>query len=361
MTILSRYLLSTFGRVFALSFSAFIGLYLLVDFFERVDNFLESHAGLDLYLGYFLNKVPFIATQVVPMACLLAVFTTLGSFSRHNELTAMHSSGISLLRITAPLLSASLLISLLSLLTGEYLVPVTLRQANTIMNSTIKGRPAENFRRNNVWLRDGRKIINIRLASPETSSLQGISLLSFDDRFILHARTDAAQASYVDGRWQATDVYHRGFDPETGAIIREEALQQDVLVMTITPADFRVPGSKRNEDLNFRDLKKLARKLRRDGFDPTRFLVDMHSRIAYPFACLIMGFLGIPFALSKGRKSSPALGIAISIGIGVIFFILQAILLAFGYSGVLPPLVAAWSANLLFLLLGCWLFLATGS
>jgi lipopolysaccharide export system permease protein len=74
-----------------------------------------------------------------------------------------------------------------------------------------------------------------------------------------------------------------------------------------------------------------------------------------------MGFLGIPFALSKGRKSSPALGIAISIGIGAIFFILQAILLAFGYSGVLPPLVAAWSANLLFLLLGCWLFLSTGS
>jgi lipopolysaccharide export system permease protein len=361
MTIISRYLLTNFGKVFALALAAFTGLYLLVDFFERVDDFIEHNAALTLYLGYFLNKVPLITTQVVPLACLLAVFTTLGNFSRHNELTALHSAGVSLLRITAPLLTICLLISLGSLFTGEYLVPPTIRKANYIMNSAVSGKPAVTFRRDNLWLRDGKNIVNIRLASPETATLHGISILRFDGRFKLRDRTDATQARFSDGRWQADDLFYRRFDSETGAIIAVDERKQGVLEMNIKPADFKVPGSKHNEDLNYRALKKLARKLRHDGFDPTRFLVDMHSRIAYPFACLIMGFLGIPFALNKGRDSSPALGIAISVAIGIIFFILQAILLAFGYSAVLPPLVAAWSANLLFLLLGCWLFLATGN
>ncbi len=87
----------------------------------------------------------------------------------------------------------------------------------------------------------------------------------------------------------------------------------------------------------------------------------MHARLAAPFASLIMAFLGIPFALRKGRDSGLALGIAMSVMIGVAYFILQAISLAFGYSAALPPLLAAWSANLLFFLFGCWLFLGSDS
>ena len=109
MTLISRYILSTFCRIFSLALAAFIGLYLLVDFFERVDNFIEYGAAAHLYLQYFLYKIPFIAVQVTPLACLLAVFMTLGGFSRSNELTAMHGAGISLLRITLPLLGTGLL------------------------------------------------------------------------------------------------------------------------------------------------------------------------------------------------------------------------------------------------------------
>jgi lipopolysaccharide export system permease protein len=71
-----------------------------------------------------------------------------------------------------------------------------------------------------------------------------------------------------------------------------------------------------------------------------------------------MAFLGIPFALQKGRGASLTAGIAISVLIGFSFYIVQAMLLAFGYSGVFPPLVAAWAANLLFFLLGLWLVLS---
>ncbi len=359
MTLISRYILSTFGRIFGLALAAFIGLYLLVDFFERVDTFIEYSATADLYLSYFALKIPFIAVQVVPLACLLAVFMTLGGFSRSNELMAMHSAGISLLRITLPLLATGLLISLLTLLTYEYLVPICVKQANLIYTGKVRGHPVAVFKRSRIWLRDGNKIVNIRLADAEKGQIQGVTLFDFDEHFKLTDRSDISQADYINGQWRAKSLIERRFD-NGNPIVSQTAKDQKV-DLNLTPEDFRVAGSKRNEDLGFRELRALATKLKAEGYDPTRFEVDMHSRLATPLASLIMAFLGIPFALRKGRDSSLALGVAMSIMIGVAYFILQAMLLAFGYSSALPPVLAAWAANLLFFLFGCWLFLGTDS
>lgn len=359
MTLISRYILGTFYRIFGLALAAFVGLYLLVDFFERVDNFIEHGAAAHLYLSYFALKVPFIAVQVVPLACLLAVFMTLGGFSRSNELTAMHSAGISLLRITLPLLVTGLFISLLSLLAYEYLVPQCVRQANNIYTSKVQGRSLGVFKRSRIWLRQGSKIINIRLAEAEKGRLQGVTLYEFDRSFQLIGRSDIPKASYDNKQWRAESLIERRFD--NGNLVASEAGKDLAIDLKLTPDDFRVPGSKRNEDLGYRDLRSLASKLQAEGYDSTRFEVDMHARLATPFASVIMAFLGIPFALRKGRDSSLALGIAMSVMIGVVYFILQAILLAFGYSSALPPALAAWSANLLFFLFGCWLFLGTDS
>lgn len=359
MTLISRYTLGTFGRIFGLSLAAFIGLYLLVDFFERVDNFIEHGAAAHLYLSYFALKIPFIAVQVAPLACLLAVFMTLGGFSRSNELTAMHSAGISLLRVTLPLLVTGLSISLLTLVAYEYLVPMCVKQANSIYSNKVQGRPLATFKRNRIWLRDGRKIVNIRLAEAEKGELQGVTLFAFDRNNELINRSDISQAIYVNGQWRAETMVQRRFD--NGNLVASQTGNDLEVDLKLTPDDFRVPGSKRNEDLGYRELRSLASKLRAEGYNPTRFEVDMHARLATPFASLIMAFLGIPFALRKGRDSGLALGIAMSVMIGVVYFILQAILLAFGYASALPSALAAWSANLLFFLFGCWLFLGSDS
>ena len=82
------------------------------------------------------------------------------------------------------------------------------------------------------------------------------------------------------------------------------------------------------------------------------------ARLALPTTCLIMAFLGIPFSLQHGRKSNLALGISFSLAIGVVYHLINAMLLAFGYAGVLSPWMSAWSANLIFLMLGLWLLLS---
>ena len=354
MKLLNHYILSGFFRVLFLSLGAFVGLYLLVDFFERADDFIEHQAQVSQYLFYFALKVPMIATQVIPLAVLMSAFMTLGGLTRTNELTAMQAGGISLLRITAPLVGCALLIALAVLATNEYLVPLSTRQGNRILEVEVKGQPAANLQRERLWFREGDTLVHIRLAIPEGAALRGVSLFELDENFRLRSRIDAAGGEYSTAGWLFHDVTIREFSPESRELVRSESLPEAVLPLARTPQEFRVVPSK-NMELGFRDLRALSRKLQEEGYDAIRHRVDMHSRLAAPFATVVMAFLGIPFALRKGRGASLALGITISVGIGVAFHLLNATLMALGYSGVFPPLMAAWAANFLFLLFGSWL------
>ena len=357
MNILNRYITTAFARIFFISLSAFTGIYLLVDFFEKVDNFMEHQARASQYLLYFIIKIPLIVSQVIPLAVLMGVFMTLGGLSRTNELTAMRSGGISLWRVTMPLLVISFMASAGVLAANEYLIPLCATKTNNILEVEVKGKPPLALKRDRLWLREGDKILNIRLALPEQQALQGVAIFQMGEAFSLLERIDAPQATFSEGKWSLKHSVVRRFDPQSAELAGIERMQEKPIELEKTPADFRAPEQS-NEGMGFRELQSLSRKLQAEGYDATRHRVDMHARLATPFACLIMAFIGIPFALKKGRGANLSVGVAISVGIGISYYILHAILLAFGYSGVLPPLVAAWSANLLFGLLGVWMLLS---
>ncbi|SDM02554.1 lipopolysaccharide export system permease protein [Geoalkalibacter ferrihydriticus] len=357
MNLINRYILRRFFQVFGLSLAAFVGLYLLVDFFEKVDNLLEQRVPLEIYFVYFAAKVPLIAVQIAPMAVLMGAFMTIGGLSRTSELTALWAGGVSLLRIAAPLLGTAGLISLLILLLSELLVPLSVRTTNEIWETRVHGRPAVMYKLDRLWLREGDHIINVRLVQPEEDRLQGVSLFRFDEEFRLVERIEAPETQHTGEAWEAPEIQHFRFSPGGGQLLSAERLSNTSLPLSRGPENFRSARIE-SEELNFRQLKQRAAVLRSEGYDPRRFTVDMHNRLATPFATLIMAFLGIPFALQKGRNSRVALGVALTVAIGFSYHMLHAVSMAMGYAGLLPPPAAAWSVNILFLLFGTWLLLA---
>ncbi len=357
MSLIDRYLLRAFLRVFLLSLAAFAGIYLLVDFVDNVDNFIARQAQGSDYALYFLGKLPLIVSQVTPMAVLFGVFMTLGGLSRTNELTALRAGGVSLLRISLPLLGVGLLAATANLGSNELIVPLTAKQVNLVERTIIKGQPRQLLRRERVWFREGDRLINIRLVLPAEKILQGITIYQVDRDFRLLSRVDADRALYRDGAWLFRDVMERDFSTPGEALGKARRTPEAILPLNKTPEDFATPDF-RNDDLTFLELHTLVARLESEGIDASRYRVDMLARFATPFTCVIMAFLGIPFALQKGRNANLAMGVALSVAVGVVFYLLQAMLLAFGYSQVVPPLVAAWAPNLLFVLIGIWLMLS---
>lgn len=356
MAILTRYTVKIFLRNFTLSLSSFAGIYLLIEFFERIDDFVEKEASISLYFSYFLNAIPLFVTQVAPLAVLMAAFITVGGLSRTGELTAMRAGGLSLYRITRPLILTTLVIVLLLIGTQELVLPNSAKTMNEILQHQIKGQSQLQRIRNKIWFRSGDSIVHIEQAIPREGILQGITIFDLDNNFQITKRTDAGSARFTDNSWQFKNLDRRAFNPESGEMIDAVHERQKIIDLNKKPEDFE--QSRQHEwELGFFDLRKMAAKMQAEGYDATRYRVDMHTHIAAPFACLVMALLGIPFALNRGRNSSLSFGIVVSVMVGVAYFILHSVAIAFGYSGILPPLLATWSANILVGLSGLWLVL----
>lgn len=141
MQILDKYLIKQFSFVLLFSLVAFWIIFLVVDLVEHLDNLLDKHASLFLITKYYLYYTPYIVVLALPVATLLSCLFSLGQLAKHNELTAMKSSGISLYRILLPLFVFSFLMSLLTMVTGGSIVPITYQKMMEVKNVEIeKGR-----------------------------------------------------------------------------------------------------------------------------------------------------------------------------------------------------------------------------
>ena len=139
MRILDRYLAIEFLKVFMFSVAAFLALYLIVDLFDRLGSFLDA-PGL-VVIQYYVYRLPWIGFQVMPVAVLLASLLSLGNLARNNELLAMKMARLSSLRIVAPLLILSVLVSLVTLTIGESVVPRMNERALNVYRVKVKRLP----------------------------------------------------------------------------------------------------------------------------------------------------------------------------------------------------------------------------
>ena len=114
------------------------------------------------------------------------------------------------------------------------------------------------------------------------------------------------------------------------------------------------------EEMSFWELKKYTRKIREEGYDSIRGVVDLNIKIAFPFISLVLTLVGIPIALRKKKGGIP-FSITIAIGISFLYLLTFGLSRSLALSGALPPILGAWLANLLFLLVGISLMTASES
>ncbi len=346
ISILSCYISREFIKTFLLSVCAFNIIYLVIDFFTSVDRFIQNHAAVQFAIRYYVLKIPVITFQTLPLATLLSTLVTLGVLSRHNETTAMKANGISLYRIARPILVISCVIALLTFFGNEHLAPQAYRQSEHIMHvEVLQNDPKAVFKNFNLWRRSESSIYNIQAFDPESNTLKGISIYSLDKHFNLIRRVDAREATWKDSQWTLTDVTVRKFDGEGPLQVENhDRMSSD---MDITPETLK-RVERDTEEMGYNELKHYVRRLQRTGYDATKYIVDLQTKVAFPFVNVVMVLIGIPFALKTGRAGGFAIGIAISIGVGLCYWILVSVCRAFGHSGILPPLVSAWSPHILF-------------
>jgi len=348
MTILDRYISKEFGKLFLLICASFIFLYLIVDFFGRVRMFLSNDASLYQIASYFFFTIPMIASLTIPVAVLLASLMTFGSLSRHGEITAMKANGISLYRASLTPIIISVVISILVFLISEFITPYANRKAEYIRYVKVQKREAPGaLKQNEIWYRGKKGIYNFKIFDQKTNTLKGITIHYLNQGFELTMRADAERAVWKKGKWVFYNVLvARSPGGKSPSL---EWLKEGIIGLPEKPSDFNI-FQEDAEKMGFFELKKYIGKLQSEGYDATRYLADMHGKIAFAFVSIILVLIGISFSLKSERSGGVMHSIGAGIIIGFSYWIVYAFAINIGRSGTVPPLLSAWLADIIF---GC--------
>ncbi len=353
MKILTRYILGEFLKWLLIALMGFTVLILIAKVLEDINFILNSHPGLWLTFKYFIFQVPNLIQMVFPLAVLFAVLISLGGLAKTSELIAMRAGGASIFHAAVPFFFMGLVICFFSLLFSEIVVP----KANHIERETkeveIEHKTElfmETFRQN-LSLRGGdNALYHIGTFDGSKNTMTDVLILQFDNESHLKSRVDAKGAHYQDGRWIFENGYLRTFN-ENDDEISAQPFDQTTIDLLEKPSDF-IKEQKENSELSIAELAILIQQLKRNGLDCHKELVDLHNKLAFPFGCVILALLGVPWGWSMGKFSGVVASFGICLLVGFAYIGGMQIGHTLGDSGVVSPFLAIWSINLIFGIMG---------
>ena len=359
MSILDRYIVRQFLITFFFGLLTFLLIFVVIDMMEKLDDFIDASAPLQTVVQYYLAFMPEIIKLMTPVAMLLGVLFVVGRLSNQNELAAMKASGLSLYRLLLPFVLVALIVSLLSIYFNGWIVPYANGKKAAIERAHVH--PSQGNRSTlPLFFQDGRtRLVSINYYDNTNQSGARVSVEEFSDSdlTVLRRRYDARQMEWGRTATSVGDSLREGWILRTGTIREFEGESQRLSTferlplgtLSITPVDIEKKQRKPDE-MNYPELRQFIQHQQRAGQDVSRWMVDLHSKIAFPFASVIVVLFGVPFASIK-RRGGVAIDFGVCVAVTFTYLGFMKTSQVFGYNGDLSPLFTAWLANLIFLVL----------
>lgn len=354
MRLLDRYVLRQWLPAFFWCIITFLFLYILIDLLAHLDEILKNRIAFQILFDYYVGSVPVIFVQIVPFATLLASIYSLSNLSKNNELIAMRASGISTFKILFPLLCTGLLISSLIFTLNEKIIPTALKTSKTIEEQHIEKKKKIK----------GHKVLEDLAAYGNENRIFYAKILDLNknvmkEPIILEQREDltvkrkiiASYAEWLGFKWRFYECSIYRFDRDGQMIGPVLYFDHKILNITESPEQL-IRFEQQTDFMSAKQLKEYINRLDIIGEKSTRrLLVDYFYKFSFPIANFVVILIGVPFAMRTSRAGTLA-GMALSIGIAFIFYGTNAISLAMGKAGFLPPSISAWLANGMFSIIG---------
>jgi LPS export ABC transporter permease LptF/LPS export ABC transporter permease LptG len=350
------YLLRRFFFHFALLMGAFIFLFEAFTFFELLDDIARHRVPFLIVVDYFRYLTPYLVYNLAPLGALVAVLVTLGVMSKNNEIVACKASGISLYRLSVPLLFAGLALAASMIMLDETYLPYANQQQDALRNQ-IKGKPAQTYTQPQRWIfGENAKIYNYDLFDPTQNLFGGLSVVEIDPAtFQMRRRVFASRARWSDSQkvWVLEGGWVRDFSG--GTIVRYERFPVTSLPELSEPPSYFNREVRQASQMSWRALRRYIDDLHKAGFDVANLTVQWHVKLAFPLIAPIIMLLAIPFALLVGTRGAIG-GVALGVAIGIVYWTAARLLDAMGGVGQLPPFLSAWSTDITFFFLGLYFF-----
>jgi lipopolysaccharide export system permease protein len=350
---LDRYVLREFLRILLIALFALTAVFLMIHLMDHVDVFLDHGATWVEVSRFYLFQLPYNSLLTMPMAMLISTILSIGDLGKHGELTAMKASGVSLYRIVAPIVLLATLASIGMLILGETVIPPLNERSNDVYEHEVlgEGEELENYRGNFVYQdRDGYTyIVRSLFVEDSLGSADQVEIQRrlADGTFV---RINAANMVWEPGRraWVLRDgeirVFPKGGDERmyNFSLMRASGLDD--------PPEELLAEEKFPEEMGYEDLRRYIIDRERLGVETRAQQVDLHMKLSYPFANIVIVLFGLAVvgsATHAGRHTGTA-GFGVALFLTIVFWGFLRVSQGIGYGGGLAPPLAAWLANAIF-------------
>lgn len=354
MKIVERYVLREFIRYFYLSLIFFIALVIVVRLGEKdIGDFASGNMSFSEALKSILYKIPDRIMQVIPASVIMGAFFSLGKFSQNNELTAMKAVGINMTQIMIPIFVCSALVCMLSMVFNDQVVSQANRKAYEIQQKISRS-----LYNNMIFKLGDNRSLYVHTLDPSSGRIDGITIYEYKNQNEIASEIFAKSAQWKGGSWILTNAVYYTFDSHKKTIENYPTLKLDLGLDPIALAE----STKKPSEMTFFNLRKRIENMRKSGRAVRAELVEIHHRISYPLASLVVVIIAVPFAIRFGGIGVSGIAVGFLFTLFLLFLywgIAIATFEALGKAGKLPPLMACWSANLLFAALGLGLIKTT--
>jgi lipopolysaccharide export system permease protein len=371
MRLLDRYLLRELLLPLAFCVSGFLIVWVAGDVLTRLEDFqAQKMTALDL-VEWYLVSLPEFLVQILPISLLLALLFALTAHARHHELTAIRAAGISLWRLAVPYFGVGLLASLAVLALNELWIPDVARRTEAIEQRHLAGTDiaARRILKDFGFSCSPEGVPRTWLVGTYDTATGDMTKVQLD-----WARRDgtrrwlaAEAARFTNGVWNFFNAVefreHPAQNVNLAPVLRTNVLALPEL--SETPEEIRsavkisqrlaVRSKTRGVELPVTELLDYLRlHPNPQAAERSWLFTKLHGRLATPWTCLVVVVIALPFGAASGRRNI-FVGVAGSIGLCFLYFVLQQFGLALGIGGYLPPWLGGWFPNLIFAGVGAWL------
>ena len=347
MSLLFRYLTKNNAMILLPTLAVGIGLYVLTDLFERLDNFIEAGLSVGMVLTYIVVKMPLVISQILPVIFLLSTVIQLCIMARSRELTALQAGGISLGVVANSMILCGIFWGGVQLGFSEYLGVAGERESARIWQEEVRKKNLAATVLEDVWFTDGDWIVSLGTLDPQAHGTGFSGYELSDDGLSIKRIVQASTFTAEPSHWALQDV--RVYTPDT---FTQEQEPDFVLPLRQDPETFRlVSTGTKPQQLPLWQLGDAISQLKSSGSNVEALRTAWHAKLAYAASILVMAFVATAIV---SWKDNIYIAVTVALLCTFLYFAVYTLGTTLGQRGILHPFLAAWTANLIALFFAFW-------
>ncbi|MGH9458695.1 MAG: LPS export ABC transporter permease LptG [Thermoanaerobaculia bacterium] len=355
---IDRYILVEFTKMLGIVLLSTIVLFVIVNYTEIIDDINANDIPFDVVASYYRYLVLQILSWVLPVSVLIATLITFGVLAKNNEVTAIKSNGVSLYRTALPVIVVAVLLSIFSYFLHDFVLPYANERVAELRNR-IRGREtpsAYSPGQQRQWVfGTGRYMFNFAGYDRRTQTLSDVQVFEFHPSdFRLTRRIRADEAQYDGMGWVFVNGWMRSFGDEGGSSYTP--ITRPIRLHYPEKPDYFAVETKLPEAMTWGELRRYIANMRRLGYSADDLKVRLWEKTSWPFISVVMALIALPFSFKMGKRGA-LYGIGIALFLAFVYWTIFGIFTKLGEVGSLPAVLAAWSANILFMIAAVYMFL----